>query len=294
LNLAERLLQVVTAVLAANHEANRTGRIGRNGGVGILGSWEKGSCGGEKLLDERKVQPDALSLGRNVTVFLESFLQKLEIRLLEEGFGGTDWVGRVGDDNIKLVLSVLKELEAVANVNSHSRIVEAGRHVRQKLLGNAWDSLVDIHEGSRLDGWMLEDLSEHTTVTTSYDKDILGVGVRCHGEMGDHLLVAELVVLYALDSVIEDENVAVVCALENKDILVLALLLVQDFLDLESHSLAGPLAVLLQVPTILDVVGHLGCDCCCRCCFTSTTCGESTTKIQTRGLSERPGEQGRR
>lgn len=37
---------------------------------------------------------------------------------------------------------------------------------------------------------MLDDLTQDAAVTTADDKDLLGVGVRIHGKVGDHLLVA--------------------------------------------------------------------------------------------------------
>lgn len=85
---------------------------------------------------------------------------------------------------------------------------------------------------------MLDNLSEDTTVTTTDDEDLLGVGVRHHAEVGDHLLVGELVTLSALNDVVENENIAVVGGLEDEDILVLALLVVEDLFDAESHGLA--------------------------------------------------------
>lgn len=37
---------------------------------------------------------------------------------------------------------------------------------------------------------MLDDLAQDTTVATTNDEDFLGVRVRVHSKMGDHLLVA--------------------------------------------------------------------------------------------------------
>ena len=50
--------------------------------------------------------------------------------------------------------------------------------------------LVNVAQGGLLDGLVLDDLTEDTTVTTTDDKDLLGVGVGVHGKVGDHLLVA--------------------------------------------------------------------------------------------------------
>jgi hypothetical protein len=38
---------------------------------------------------------------------------------------------------------------------------------------------------------VLEDLSDNTSVSTTVDENMLRVRVRSHGDVGDHLLVAE-------------------------------------------------------------------------------------------------------
>ena len=51
-------------------------------------------------------------MGGDDTAFAQRIVEKLKVGLLEESLGGTFGVGGVGDDNIKLVLVVLEELEA--------------------------------------------------------------------------------------------------------------------------------------------------------------------------------------
>lgn len=85
---------------------------------------------------------------------------------------------------------------------------------------------------------MLDDLSQDTAVAATNDENLLGVGVGLHGQVGDHLLVGELVALGALNDIVEDEDGAVVGGLEDEHVLVLALLVVQDLFDLEGHGLA--------------------------------------------------------
>ena len=48
---------------------------------------------------------------------LESAKQKLKVGLLEERLSRTLGVGRVGDDDVELVLVAFQELEAVADVD---------------------------------------------------------------------------------------------------------------------------------------------------------------------------------
>lgn len=67
---------------------------------------------------------------------------------------------------------------------------------------------------------------------------------------GERENIRELVPLGALDDIVKNENGAVVGALEDKDILVIGLLVVQDLVDLEVHGLAGPHIRLLGEPAI--------------------------------------------
>lgn len=98
---------------------------------------------------------------------------------------------------------------------------------------------------------MLDNLAKNTTITTTDDENSLGVGVRVHAEVGDHLLVGELIALGGLDDVVENENGAIVGGLEDQNILVLALLVVQDLFDLEGHGLACLPRISIFIPTLL-------------------------------------------
>jgi hypothetical protein len=146
-------------------------------------------------------------------------------------------------------------------------VLEADRHAGEVLLGETNDSLVNVAEGGLLDTVVLDDLTEDTTVTTADDQDLLRVGVGVHGKVSDHLLVSvllsttvrvcdsemdvrELIALGALDDVVEDEDGAVVGRLKDEDVLVLALLVVKNLLDLERHGLAGPHVGDLAEPAI--------------------------------------------
>lgn len=124
---------------------------------------------------------------------------------------------------------------------------------------------------------MLHDFTENTTVSTTDNEDLLGVGVGHHGKVCDHLLVPiplqnqtsvffvansrfaahdvdvyirELVALSALDNIVEDKDGAVVAALKDHDILVLRFLVVEDLVDPEVHGLAGPHLTDFREPAI--------------------------------------------
>jgi hypothetical protein len=71
----------------------------------------------------------------------ESIAQELEVGLLEEALGGTLGVRAVSDDDVELVLALLEELEAVANVDLDVGVLEADAHAGEVLLGDTDDSL---------------------------------------------------------------------------------------------------------------------------------------------------------
>lgn len=187
-------------------------------------------------------------------------MEKLEVGFLEEALGGALGIGRVGNNDVEAILVVVEKLEAVANLDLGLGVAEALGHIGEVLLRKANDGLqgcvrmilllvvqglhilsihlVNVAKSSLFDTVVLDNLAENTTVSTTNDKNLLRVGVGVHGEVGDHLLVRELVALSALDNVVQNQNGAVVGGLEDEDILVLALLVVQDLLNLEGHGLA--------------------------------------------------------
>lgn len=134
--------------------------------------------------------------------------------------------------------------------------------------------LVNVAENSLFDALVLDDLAENTAVTTADDEDLLGVGVGVHGEVGDHFLVSmqenismrtnfqraevnedvrEFIALGALNDIVQNEDGAMVAALEDENVLVLRFLVVEDFLDLEGHGLTGPHVRGLGEPAICRI-----------------------------------------
>jgi hypothetical protein len=126
----------------------------------------------------------------NDSTLAEGAVEKLKVRLLEEGLSGTLWVAGVGDDDVELALLVLEELEAVADNGLGLGVLEADGHAGEVLFGETDDGLVNVAENGLLDTVVLDNLTENTTVTTADDEDLLGVGVGVHGKVSDHLLVA--------------------------------------------------------------------------------------------------------
>lgn len=122
--------------------------------------------------------------------------------------------------------------------------------------------LVNVAQGSLLDAVVLNNLTENAAIATANDQDLLGVGVGVHGEVGDHLLVGELVALGGLDNIVQDQNSAVIGRLEDEDILILALLVVQDLVNLEGHGLAWARGISFVIKKLicglaLFIPGHM-------------------------------------
>lgn len=188
LDLAKGSAEVAGLVEGADDESDRARGVGGDRGVGELGDGEESAGHRHEIVDEGEVEPDALSLGGDASSGLEGLLEELEVGLLEEGRRGSNGVGRVGDDDVELGLLVVEELESVANVDRHARVVEASGHVREERLGDAGDSLVDVAKDGRLDGRVLEDLAKDSSISTANNEDGDGVGVGGEGKVGDHLL----------------------------------------------------------------------------------------------------------
>jgi hypothetical protein len=176
---------------------------------------------------------------------------------LEQTLSWSLWVRGVGDDDIKGILVVIQELEAISDMYLNLGVLEANRHAREELLreannglkgnsamrgshGNKLMYLVNVAQYRLLDTVMLDDFTQHTSIATTDDQNLLWVGMGVHRQVGNHLLVWELVSLGTLDDVVKDQDSSVVGGLEDKHILVLALLVMYNLLNLESHSLAGP------------------------------------------------------
>jgi hypothetical protein len=170
--LAQRLLQSQFLVLGEHHETNLATGVSGDGSVGILNNGEESAAESLDLLDKRKMEPHAFTLGGDDTIVGKSVLHELEETLLEQGLGRSNGVGRVGDNNIKGVNLVFQVRETVANVNVNLGVLETNGHVRQVLLGNAGNSFVDFAENNFLNTFVLDDFTEDTTITATNNKDL--------------------------------------------------------------------------------------------------------------------------
>jgi hypothetical protein len=81
------------------------------------------------------------TLGSDNSTLLECTEEELEVGLLEQALSGAFRVRRVSDDDIKAVLVILEELEAIADVDLDLGVLVADGHVGQVFLGETDNSL---------------------------------------------------------------------------------------------------------------------------------------------------------
>ena len=81
------------------------------------------------------------TLGSNNPAFLKGTKEQLKVGFLEQALGRPLRIRRVGDDDIKAVLVVFQELEAIANVNLDLGVLVANGHSGEVFLGETNDSL---------------------------------------------------------------------------------------------------------------------------------------------------------
>lgn len=148
----------------------------------------------------------------------QSSMQQLKVRSLEQALRRPIRIAGIRNDDIKRILIVVQKLEPIPNVNLDLGVFIGNTHSLQVCLGDTDDSLVNVAEDGFLDTVVFDDLAEDTAVTATDDQDFLWVGMGVHGEVGDHLLVGELVALGALDDVVEDEDVAVGGGFKDKNL----------------------------------------------------------------------------
>jgi hypothetical protein len=81
------------------------------------------------------------TLGSNNALLGQGTMEQLEVWLLEQSFGRSIRIRRVGDNDIEAVLVILEELESISNVNLNLGVLVADGHAGEVLLGETDNSL---------------------------------------------------------------------------------------------------------------------------------------------------------
>jgi len=222
-NTAGGILNRSLTRLAANDETDLTEGISRDLSGSILNAFEDTHALNlaHKLGDELNILPHGLALSGNLTTSLESSSKIRVERALEESSGGTNGIGSISNDNIKLakVLRALDVLRSITADELHLLVVPGVSDLREVLLGAVNNHLVDLADVNLLDRLVLEDLADDTTVTTTDNQDSLGVRVREERDVSDGLLVSHFIEISDLDDTIKNEDIAKGLGLEDNDVL---------------------------------------------------------------------------
>ena len=81
------------------------------------------------------------TLGSNNALLGQCTMEQLKVWLLEQSFGRSLWIGRVGDNDIEAVLVILKKLESVSNVDLNLGVLVTDGHAGEVLLGETDNGL---------------------------------------------------------------------------------------------------------------------------------------------------------
>ena len=153
--------------------------------------------------------------------------------LCEQALTGSERVRGVHDDEVVFVLAGADEFQSVCNMDMHARVVEAAGRLRQILAADLDDQLVDLDEVDALRRLITRQLAHDAAVTRADDKDILGIRVDGHGDVRDHLMIDELVLLRQHHIAVKRQEAAEFPRLEHVDPLEFALRRIELALDLD-------------------------------------------------------------
>mmetsp|Transcript_7555 Transcript_7555/g.11375 ORF Transcript_7555/g.11375 Transcript_7555/m.11375 type:complete len:233 (+) Transcript_7555:98-796(+) len=197
--------------LSGNTVPNLSRRVGGDGGVRVAHLREESTSLTEEFGDELQVQPHAFSLGANNTFIRESISQKGEKFQRKQGLSRT-FVGvrRVNHDDIKVALHFLQILKPISNHNADTFVIPPNKKLGEELLGFLNDNLVNLAQNNFFDILVLDQLRNHSSVSSSNDQNSLGVGVSHHRGMSNHFLVRKLIPFSQLNSTIQHQHSPIV------------------------------------------------------------------------------------
>jgi hypothetical protein len=165
---------------------------------------------------------------------------------LEQAGGGADRLGGVDQGGVEAGAVGAHVVDGVAEDELDAGVVEAAGDRRDPLLADPGDALVDLAEDHARDPGVLEDLADGATVAAADDEDLARGRVHAQGDVGDELVVDELVVLGEHDHVVEQEQATVADGVVDLDVLVGAALVVAKLRDVDADR--GDVVVRLVEP----------------------------------------------
>ena len=126
-------------------------------------------------------------------IFLESLIDILIKRFLEESFSWSDWVRAVNDNNIVVVFLFPHVSQAITDGNSQLRIIlpHSLSYSWQKFLGQFHNLSIDFHHGHRFYFWMTNAFPGYTAITTADNENPFRVWMEEERNMSHHFMVDE-------------------------------------------------------------------------------------------------------
>ena len=149
----------------------------------------------------------------------------------EVALGGAEGVRGVHDDQVVLLLAAADEAQGVVVEDVDAAVVETGGVLGQVGPAGLDDLGVHLHQVDPLDALVAGQLLDHAAVAGADDQHVLDAGMDRHRNVGDHLVVDELVALRELDVAVQGQHPPEFGGLEDVDALVVGLLGVQMLVD---------------------------------------------------------------
>mmetsp|Transcript_4537 Transcript_4537/g.12402 ORF Transcript_4537/g.12402 Transcript_4537/m.12402 type:complete len:278 (+) Transcript_4537:252-1085(+) len=238
------------------HHANLATWVSRDGCVGVrhAASLEHTCTHASQGLDDVQVQPNALCLGAHDTSWPHSPMKGLKERLFEQNLSWAHWIRAINNDGvIAALLSIAHKFNAITDVNLAPRVVEADCHLWEILLAYFWNHAIDLCHVDLLNGLVPRHLTQDAAITSTHNQYLFCRRLQCaKWEVGDHLLVRELITLSCLDDTIQQQDVAECCRSEHTDVLELGSSGEKDLLDFQRHAHSRPHGTEFGKPAILD------------------------------------------
>ena len=113
-------------------------------------------------------------------------------------------------------------LEAVLVVDRDARVAKAARRLRQVLLADLDDELVDLDEIDVAHRRIAQELAHRAAIAAADDENVVRVGIDAHRHVRDHLVVNELIHLRQHHVAVERQKAAELLRVEDVDALEFA------------------------------------------------------------------------
>ncbi len=122
--------------------------------------------------------------------------EAVTVKLLgKKSSGMTEGIDRVIDNQIILINLRAQKAQAVGIKNRYARIVESDRVIGEKFATGIDKDVIRFHDVDLLDLRIARKLARHATVTAADNQYLAHMRMHRHGNVDDHLVINELVLL---------------------------------------------------------------------------------------------------